>query len=128
MSSVLDQYRRAKVILTDERDSARKKVKRYLKRIGELVSREREQRRRVEHLMRSLAAATDRVRAQSATLYRKDLKAMERNREIRILCEFKATLETAFPNIEENIQTIQKSLGDIDIDDTTNTTTGDDLG
>jgi chromosome segregation ATPase len=124
----MDIKNRAKLIsLSSKNRVLQGRTERYLKRINELVNREREQRRRVEHLIRSLAIATNKIRAQSATLYRKDLKATERNREIRALREFKATLETAFPDIEENIRTIQESLGDVNTGNATDAPIGSDL-
>jgi predicted RNase H-like nuclease (RuvC/YqgF family) len=125
----MDIKNHAKLIsLSSKNRVLQSKTKCYLRRISKLVNREQEQRRRIEHLVRSLAAMTNKVRMQASTLCRKDLKVAEHNREICALREFMATLETMFPNIKENVRTIQKSLGDIDVDDKTNTATGDNLG
>ena len=106
MTTILDRYRTKCLRLVNEHDEACTKADRYLKRISQLVNIDREQRRRVARLTRSLADSVSKRQAQARTLHEKDLKAKSRNEEIRTLTEFKELMEKLFPDIENNLQTL----------------------
>ncbi len=114
MAEILDQYRKKCVRLEDARDKAQAQADRYLKRVNKLVYREQENRRRILHLTRSLIDSVVKRRAQARTLREKDLKAISRNEEIRILTKFKETMVTAFPDIEENITKLRRNVSTVE--------------